>query len=256
MSADDSLAAARVLAALARCHARFADVAARLRERPDVLDARRHLYLHALDGGGARAELGVDATIEARGRAASWYLAAEWAAGQWSVQTCAFLNVRGHATPLRPTARWAGAPAAEFADVAERAARELTADVGTVALAEPEAARAASAARIANPNDSGPPAIFGVPRADLVRAYTLDGMAPEEAARFVDAMIASGSTRPIPGGVQHFGIEDLVPLAHLGPPLSEALRTRLERDVADTRRLLAEEEAALERLRAILRAAG
>ena len=64
------------------------------------------------------------------------------------------------------------------------------------------------------------------------------------------------AARPILGRVEYFGIEDLVPLADLGPPLSDALRTRLERNVADTRRLLAEDEAALDRRRGMLRAAG
>jgi hypothetical protein len=253
---DENGAAARTLEALARCDRRFFRALVELRgRRPEVTEVRRDVTLRVLEGGGGRAELGLEALLTETGRAAYWQLHAEWTAAGWALAAHAFASVRGRPVPLRPTERWAGTAVAEFAAVADRAAAALVENMGAAELVSPAPALAAAAARLVAPEE-GPPVLLGVPRAELVRAYVLDGMPEDEAARFVDAMLASGSTRPIPGGRQYFGLEDLVPLARLGPPLADALRTRLERDVADTRRLLAEEEALLARVLAIAPAAG
>jgi len=95
------------------------------------------------------------------------------------------------------------------------------------------------------------PALLGVPRADWVRAYVLDGAAEPEAERRVDGLLAPAIGLGEAGSVHFVQADLLVPLARLGPPLSDALRTRLEREVAEAREVLANQQALLERVRAI-----
>jgi hypothetical protein len=251
MTGDHPSDAAQAFGALARCHRRFHDAAQVLGRRLDVVEARRELYLHPVDGG-ARAELGVVALADARGaRAGHWQLQVDWAAGGWSVTTAAFVAVKGlpAAPVLRPRAHWAGSSAAEFAAVVERAVEELVADVAAADIVGPEPPLATAAGRLAARADAAPEEL-GVPGADWVRAYVLDGMTEAEAERRVDGLLAPASSAETVGGYA-LGVDLLVPLARLGPPLSDALRTRLERGVAETEGMLAELRSNLERVRAI-----
>ena len=139
----DGAEAAALLGALARCDRLFFDALLRLQRRADVADAHRQVYLYPRADGGVRAELGVEAFVDAPRRAAFWHLTVEGAPGVWAVAAHATVVDGGGQARLRPAARWTGASVRQCAAAAERAAGELVADIETVDLRAPHTTKPA-----------------------------------------------------------------------------------------------------------------